>query len=154
MTDWQWLAFDELSGADLYQVLALRQDVFVLEQQCLYPDLDGRDQEAWHLLGWQSTDGQRRLAAYLRCFAPGVRYAEMSLGRVLTAPAARGTGIGKRLLELGIDHAERAHPGHPIRIGAQRYLERFYQGFGFVTISTPYDEDGIEHVDMVRAARP
>ncbi|HAT31581.1 MAG TPA: GNAT family N-acetyltransferase [Janthinobacterium sp.] len=151
MTDWQWQAFHQLSGADLYAALALRQDVFILEQKCLYADLDGYDQAAWHLLGWQTVDGKRRLAAYLRCLAPGAKHGEMSLGRVLTAPFARGTGIGRRLLDQGIARAVAQFPDLPIRISAQQHLERFYQGYGFVTFGSPYDEDGIAHVDMLRA---
>ncbi|MDC8757727.1 GNAT family N-acetyltransferase [Janthinobacterium fluminis] len=150
MTDWQWLTFEELSKTELYRLLALRQEVFVLEQRCLYQDLDGRDLDAWHLLGWQTVDGKRSLAASLRCLAPGAKYPEMSLGRVLTAPAARGTGVGRQLLAQGIARAERQFPGHAIRIDAQRYLERFYQSFGFVSVGAPYDEDGIEHIDMLR----
>ena len=150
MTEWQWSTFDGLTPADLYQVLQKRQDVFMLEQACLYPDMDGLDQGAHHLLGWRVIDGKRELAAYMRVLAPGAKYDEMSLGRELTAPLARGTGIGRELLEQGIAHAERQHPGHRIRIGAQRYLEKFYAGFGFVTFSEPYDEDGIIHVDMLR----
>jgi len=151
MIEWQWRAFEELPCADLYQALALRQQVFVLEQQCLYPDLDGCDQAAHHLLGWQRVDGQRALAAYLRCLAPGAKYSEMSLGRVLTAPQARAGGLGRQLLAQGITGAVRQHPGHAIRIGAQHHLERFYQGFGFYTVSAPYDEDGILHIEMLRA---
>ncbi|HEV7813672.1 MAG TPA: GNAT family N-acetyltransferase [Janthinobacterium sp.] len=151
MTDWHWLTFEQLHGADLYEVLALRQEVFILEQKCLYRDLDGHDQGSFHLLGWQTRDGRRRLAAYLRCLPPGAKYAEMSLGRVLTAPFARGGGIGKELLGQGISRAVRQFPGHDIRIGAQSYLERFYQGFGFETVSAPYEEDGIMHIDMLRA---
>ena len=160
MIVWQWLTFDALPSADLYEVLALRQQVFVLEQQCLYQDLDGRDQAAHHLLGWQNIDGsdgkqghgKRQLAAYLRCLAPGAKYAEMSLGRVLTAPSARATGIGRQLLAQGIARAALQYPGHATRIGAQHYLERFYQSFGFQTVSAPYLEDGIAHIDMLRAA--
>lgn len=150
MTEWQWSSFEGLAREDLYEVLAQRQNVFILEQQCFYPDLDGLDQGAQHLLGWTVVGGQRQLAAYLRCLAPGVRYTEMSLGRVLTTQAVRGTGIGRALIEQGIAHAERQHPGHRIRIGAQAHLERFYASFGFKTISEPYDEDGIMHVDMLR----
>ena len=150
MIEWQWRAFAELGTADLYAVLARRQQVFVLEQRCFYDDFDGLDQQAHHLLGWQAIDGQRQLAAYLRCLAPGVKYLEMSLGRVLTARAARGTGAGRELLARGIGFACRQHPGHRIRIGAQAYLEDFYRGFGFETVSDPYDEDGILHVDMLR----
>lgn len=150
MTEWQFAAFAELGVAELYQVLQQRQQVFILEQACFYNDFDGLDQGAHHLLGWRTIDGKRTLAAYLRVLAPGAKYTEMSLGRVLTSQAARGSGIGRELLVQGIAHAERLHPGHRIRIGAQRYLERFYAGFGFVTFSEPYDEDGIIHVDMLR----
>jgi ElaA protein len=150
MTEWQWRSFADLTTHELYEVLAQRQQVFVLEQQCLYNDFDGLDPEAHHLLGWRAIDGRRQLAAYLRCLAPGAKCAEMSLGRVLTTRAARGLGIGRELLEQGILHAERLHPGHPIKIGAQQYLENFYASFGFVAISAHYEEDGITHVDMLR----
>ncbi|NML60391.1 GNAT family N-acetyltransferase [Massilia sp. RP-1-19] len=150
MTEWQWSSFADLPNADLYAMLAQRQNVFVLEQQCLYPDLDGYDQDAWHLLGWRIIDGKRQLGASLRVIAPGVKYTEMSLGRVLSTQAARGTGIGRELLAEGIARAEQLYPGHRIRIGAQQYLEAFYAGFGFKTVSEPYDEDGIMHVEMLR----
>ena len=151
MTDWHWLTFDQLGSADLYAALALRQDVFILEQTCLFPDIDGLDPSALHLLGWHTVDGQRRLVAYLRCLAPGAKYPEMSLGRIVTAPAARGTGIGRELVAQGIAHATAQFPGHAIRIGAQARLERFYQHYGFVTVTAMYVEDGIDHVDMVRS---
>ena len=150
MTEWQWSAFAGLTAAELYQALQTRQDVFILEQMCLYPDMDGLDQDAHHLLGWRVIDGKRRLAAYMRVLAPGAKYVEMSLGRVVTAPVARGTGIGRELLAEGIAHAQRQHPGHRIRIGAQQHLENFYASYGFVTVSEPYDEDGIMHIDMLR----
>jgi len=150
LIDWQFSRFAELSPFDLYDVLAQRQNVFILEQTCLYPDIDGLDLDAHHLLGWRTVDGKRVLAAYLRVLAPGAKYHEMSLGRVVTTSAARGSGAGRALLEQGIAHAEALYPGHRIRIGAQQYLERFYQGFGFQTVSAPYDEDGIMHIDMLR----
>ncbi|OON59464.1 GNAT family N-acetyltransferase [Massilia sp. KIM] len=150
MLDWQFSSFSDLSNKDLYEVLAQRQNVFILEQTCLYPDIDGYDLDAHHLLGWRSVDGKRELAAYLRVLAPGAKYAEMSLGRVITTPAARGTGAGRLLLARGIECAESLYPGHRIRIGAQQYLESFYQSFGFQTVSAPYDEDGIMHIDMLR----
>jgi ElaA protein len=150
MIEWQWRSFQELANVELYEVLAARQQVFVLEQQCFYNDFDGLDPGAHHLLGWRTVDGKRELAAYLRCLAPGAKYEEISLGRVLTTMAARRSGAGRELLSRGIEYAERQHPGHRIRIGAQQYLEKFYQGFGFATISEPYDEDGIMHVDMLR----
>lgn len=148
--DWQFSRFADLTPFDLYDVLAARQNVFILEQTCLYPDIDGYDLEAHHLLGWRDVDGKRQLAAYLRVLAPGAKYDEMSIGRVITTPAARGSGAGRALLDQGIAHAEALHPGHRIRIGAQQYLERFYASFGFQTVSAPYDEDGIMHIDMLR----
>ena len=150
LIDWQFSRFADLTPFDLYEVLAQRQNVFILEQTCLYPDIDGYDLEAHHLLGWRTVDGKRVLAAYLRVLAPGAKYDEMSLGRVVTTAAARGTGAGRALLEQGIACAEQLYPGHRIRIGAQQYLERFYGSFGFQTVSAPYDEDGIMHIDMLR----
>jgi ElaA protein len=149
MITWQWSSFADLTAAQLYAMLALRQQVFVLEQTCLYPDIDGLDPAAHHLLGWRDVDGKPALAAHLRCLAPGAKYTEMSIGRVVTSPAARGTGLGRELVAQGIALAQRLHPGHAIRIGAQAHLEAFYASFGFVTVSEPYDEDGIQHIDMV-----
>lgn len=152
MIEWQWSGFADLTAAQLYEMLALRQQVFVLEQTCLYPDIDGLDPDAHHLLGWRDVDDKPELVAHLRCLAPGAKYAEMSIGRVVTSPAARGTGLGRELVAQGIALARRLHPGHAIRIGAQAHLEAFYAGFGFVTVSEPYDEDGILHIDMLLAA--
>lgn len=150
MMEWQWAAFGQLSVDDLYAALAVRQEVFILEQRCLYPDLDGIDRHAHHLLGWRRQDGGRVLAAYLRCVPPGVKYDEPSLGRVLSALSARGSGAGKLLLEEGLRRTEQLYPGCRIRISAQCYLQRFYESFGFRVTSEPYDEDGIPHVEMLR----
>jgi ElaA protein len=150
MTDWQWQAFDDIPRTDWYEVLLQRQQVFILEQTCLYPDIDGLDPACYHLMAWRLVDGKRQLAAYLRVLPPGLKYEEMSIGRVLTTQAARGSGIGRELLAQGIRHAEQLHPGHSFRIGAQQYLEKFYTSFGFQTVTEPYDEDGIMHIDMVR----
>ena len=152
MITWQWNSFADLTAAQLYAMLALRQEVFVLEQACLYPDIDGLDPGAHHLLGWRSDGGRPALVAHLRCLAPGAKYDEMSIGRVVTSPAARGTGLGRELVAQGLALARALHPGHAIRIGAQAHLERFYASFGFVTVSEPYDEDGILHIDMLLAA--
>jgi len=149
-TDWQWSSFEQLSRDDLYAVIAARQEVFVLEQNCVYQDVDFVDQQAWHLLGWQTRDGVLQLVAYLRCVLPGVKYDELSLGRVLSVKSARGSGIGRELLAEGIRRAELQFPRQAIRISAQLYLEAFYRGFGFVATSAPYDEDGIPHVEMLR----
>jgi ElaA protein len=154
MITWQWSSFADLTVAQLYAMLALRQEVFVLEQTCLYPDIDGLDPAAQHLLGWRESNGKPELVAHLRCLAPGAKYTEMSIGRVVSSPAARGSGLGRELVARGIALAQQLHPGHAIRIGAQAHLERFYAGFGFVTVSEPYDEDGIMHIDMLLAAAP
>lgn len=150
MTEWQWATFEQLTTDALYALLAVRQQVFIIEQQCIYPDLDGLDRHAHHLLGWQHQHGERQLVAYLRCVAPGMKYDEPSLGRVLSVPSVRGTGIGKVLLQQGLHYAAQAYPGRRIRISAQQYLQRFYEEFGFRTTSAPYDEDGIPHIEMLR----
>jgi ElaA protein len=147
---WLWLRFDELTRDQLYQILGLRERVFIVEQKCVYPDIDGRDVHAHHLLG---LDGAGALVAYLRLVAPGHRYAEPSIGRVVTDPGVRGHGFGHALMREAIRRAEEAYPGMPIRMSAQRYLERFYTGHGFVALGDPYDEDGIEHREMVRNPR-
>ena len=148
---WQWSSFDDLTGADLYEVLALRQAVFVVEQNCIFPDIDGADQQAFHLLGWQGHGAERVLAAYLRCLPASVKFAECSIGRIVSAPGVRGSGVGKLLVAEGLRRTAALYPGEPIRIGAQQHLERFYAGFGFDTVSAPYSEDNIMHIEMLRA---
>jgi ElaA protein len=147
---WQWSRFSELTTADLYAVVRLREAVFIVEQNCPYPDSDGRDPNAWHLLGWEERSSGRALVAYARIFEPGVRYDEGSIGRVVTAPDARGTGKGRALMAEALRRFDSLAPGQPIRIAAQRRLEDFYLGLGFRTVSDPYEEDGIIHVDMLR----
>jgi ElaA protein len=147
---WQWSCFSELTTADLYAVVRLREAVFIVEQNCPYPDADGRDPNAWHLLGWEERSSGRALVAYARIFEPGVRYDEGSIGRVVTAPDARGTGKGRALMAEALRRFDSLAPGQPIRIAAQRRLEDFYLGLGFRTVSDPYEEDGIIHVDMLR----
>ena len=134
---------------DLYDVLALRDEVFVVEQACVFQDADGADRASGHLLG---RDAAGALQAYLRVVDPGVKYPEPSLGRVVTAPAARSSGLGHRLVDEGIARCEAAWPGQAIRIGAQSRLEAFYAGHGFVREGADYIEDGIPHCEMVRAA--
>ena len=147
---WQWVRFSELTPDDLYAVIRLRESVFIVEQNCPYPDADGRDPNAWHLLGWLDAGSDRKLAAYARIFEPGVRYREASVGRIVTAPAVRGTGFGRALMSEALRRLESLVPGQPIRIAAQRRLERFYQEYGFASVSDPYEEDGIIHIDMLR----
>ncbi len=156
--DWQWSRFQDLRPEHLYEMVRLREAVFIVEQNCAYPDADGRDPAAWHLLGWAGADGERkgdgerRLVAYARVFEPGVRYAEGSVGRVVTAPEVRRTGIGRVLMAEALRRLDHLAPGQPIRLAAQRHLEDFYSTFGFRTASAPYEEDGIMHVDMLRQA--
>jgi len=149
---WQWSRFQDLHPEHLYEVVRLRESVFIVEQKCPYLDADGRDPAAWHLLGWQDNGGesQKRLVAYARVFAPGVRYAEGSVGRVVTAREVRRTGVGRLLMAEALRRLEGLAPGQPIRLAAQRYLEAFYSTLGFKTASAPYEEDGIMHVDMLR----
>jgi ElaA protein len=148
--EWQWSSFEALSKDDLYEILERRQEVFVIEQNCIFPDIDHIDQQAFHLLGWKHNGTERQLVAYLRCVFPGVKYPEVSLGRVLSTSAVRGTGIGREMMTQALTHTERQYPGMRIRISAQQYLEAFYGSFGFITMSAPYDEDGIPHVEMLR----
>ena len=148
--NWSCKKFDELTPHGLYACLQLRNEVFVVEQNCVFQDIDRVDQQAFHLLGWKHDNTERQLVAYLRCVFPGVKYPEMSLGRVLSTSVVRGTGIGREMLTHAISHAERQFPGLRIRISAQQYLEAFYRSFGFETTSEPYDEDGIPHVEMLR----
>ena len=150
MTQWQWTTFEALQNAVLYTVLGARQQVFVLEQQCIYPDIDGLDTGAHHLLGWRNVGDKSMLGAYLRCLAPGVKFSEVTIGRVLTTPEFRGVGLGRELMLEGIARASQQYPGERIRISAQLYLEKFYSTLGFISVSAPYDDDGIMHIDMLR----
>ncbi len=145
-TKWLWRGFDDLTPRELYALLGLRTAVFVVEQNCPYQDMDGVDPVCRHLVGWQ---GEVAVAC-LRLVPPGAKCVEASLGRVVSAKAVRGTGVGRALFAEGVKEAERVYPGQPLRIGAQAYLERFYSGFGFVTVGEPYIEDGIPHLEMLR----
>ena len=133
-------------------MLALRQRVFIVEQHCAYQDADGRDADAWHLLGWDDAKPGGPLLACARVFPPGVRYEAASIGRIATAPEVRGKGYGRLLTQEAMRRCAELFPGMAIRLGAQRRLEEFYRGLGFVTASEPYEEDGIEHVEMVKTA--
>ena len=141
--------FSELTAAEVYAMLALRSAVFVVEQRCLYLDPDGLDVGAHHLFGW-ATAAPESLVCGARILAPGAVYAEASVGRVVTAPAHRGTGLGRTLMERALSECARLYPGHAVKIGAQHYLARFYAALGFTTVSEPFDEDGILHVKMRR----
>lgn len=148
MLAWHWSRFAELGVDALYDALALRCRVFILEQGP-YQDPDGLDRESWHLLG---RDGAGVLQAYLRVVDPGLKFDEPSIGRVITAPEVRGTGAGRALVAEGVRRTEAAWPGRGIRISAQAHLERFYGEFGFRAIGEPYLEDNIPHLEMLRSA--
>ena len=141
--DWRCRPFAELDAATVYAMLRLRSEVFVVEQRCVFLDIDGQDPEAWHLTG-HGEDGA--LLAYCRLFAGA------KIGRVLTAASARGGGPGRALMERGLAECARLWPGAPVCISAQAHLQRFYESLGFVVSSEPYDEDGITHIDMERTS--
>ena len=146
MLSWTLKKFEDLSPYELYAILRLRSEVFVVEQNCVFLDMDDKDQQCYHLLGWQSD----LLTAYTRLVPPGISYEQPSIGRVVTSPAARGSGIGKLLIEKSIGETIKLFGNSPIRIGAQLYLKRFYESFGFVQVGDIYDEDGIDHIKMIR----
>jgi ElaA protein len=144
---WSFDRFEALGGFDVYEVLALRAEVFVVEQRCAYLDVDGKDPGAWHL---RAREGSR-LVAYARVLAPGQRFAEWSVGRVVVAEAHRGKGLARETMRRAMDAiADLAGDAVPIRLSAQAHLERFYGSLGFAREGDDYDEDGIPHVDMVR----
>ncbi|MET0387707.1 MAG: GNAT family N-acetyltransferase [Polyangiales bacterium] len=152
MIRWQWCALPELSAAEIYAVMEARARVFVVEQRCAYLDLDGYDLAAQHLVAWSSTSSTD-VAAYLRVLAPSTKYAERSIGRVITSAAFRGQGLGRELMARGVEQLDQLFPTQPIRIGAQAHLAAFYGSFGFTRASEPYIEDGIPHIEMYRAGR-
>ncbi len=142
--NWEWKRLQEFSATELYDLLAARIEVFVVEQQCFYQELDGLDVDAYHLCAVM----EGRLAAYLRLLPAGDRFAGPSIGRVMTVAFARGNGLGRKLMIMGIRGCRRHFPGEILFASAQAYLEAFYGGLGFEAISPVYEEDGIPHVDM------
>jgi ElaA protein len=147
---WRWCRFDELGVHELQNIYTARQQVFVLEQECAYLDADGVDEHSFHLAAWSPR--QREPMAYARAVAPGVKYTEPSIGRVITTTAARGAGLGRELVRRAVEHSCATWPGQGIRISAQSRLERFYAGFGFARIGEDYLEDNIPHVEMLLPA--
>ncbi len=146
MITWQCLPFTGLTTQQLYELLKLRVDVFVVEQACAYPELDDKDiqSDVWHLLGYQD----QSLIAYARLLAPGISYPSASIGRVATQQQARGNGLGRQLLDQALVECQRHWPEHDIEIGAKHYLASFYQSYGFQPTSAVYLEDDIPHIDM------
>jgi len=145
-TEWSWFEFQQLSNIQLYDLLKLRQDVFIIEQNCIYPDIDGLDQKCRHLLGYDD----EQLVAYLRLIPANYHGSgNIALGRIISLASKRGTGIGKTMMQQALLYASQHLPKQNIQLAAQCYLQKFYQSFGFNPISEPYDEDGIQHIDML-----
>lgn len=139
--------FEALTPHEMYEMLRLRSDVFVVEQNCVFLDMDNKDQKCHHLLLYN----QDTLVAYARLVPPGVSYPnEMSIGRIVTGSGVRGTGVGKQLMEIAIAECYSLFGTGPIKIGAQLYAKKFYNAFGFVQSGEVYDEDGIDHIEMTR----
>ena len=153
--DWCWKPFDALSALDVYAMLAARSQVFVVEQNCVYGDVDGQDADAWHLLVYRHlADARPALAGYLRVLLPNPADSEegtdIRIGRVLTTASFRGIGLGQTMLERTLGFIHEQWPGQPIRLHAQARLQRFYAGFGFEPISDVHVEDDIPHIWMRR----
>jgi ElaA protein len=146
---WQWKAFTDLRPTEVEALFRLRQSVFVVEQNCAYPDIDGRDPEALHLMGWHNG----RLVATLRLFPAFEPYGgRVSIGRICSHPDLRSSGVGRELVQQSMELIDERYPDKETQIGAQHYLKNFYASFGFRQCSDPYMEDGIEHIMMLRAA--
>jgi ElaA protein len=148
MINWKIKKFKELTIDELYAILQLRSEVFVVEQNCAYHDPDGKDQQAWHLMGIEDST----LIAYTRILPPGISYDDPSIGRVVTLSLKRRSGLGRELMKLSIIECEKLFGKTPITLSAQSYLIHFYESLGFSTIGDQYLEDGIPHIKMKRKA--
>ena len=148
---WRCLPFDALDVHTLYRLLRLRSEVFVVEQNCVFQDMDNADAACHHLLGEQTGgQGESRLLAYARLVPAGLKFPEASIGRVVTDPAGRAAGLGHALMQSALRELQALWGPQPIRIGAQAHLEAFYNRHGFVSDDKPYVEDGIPHLEMLR----
>lgn len=146
---WLIAKFDELTRRQIHDLFKIRQDVFILEQNCIYQDFDGLDFDSDHVLGFENDN----LVAYARVTKPGTRYPELSIGRVITAKSHRRTGLGKDLMTNTLAFMQKKWPNENIRIMAQAYLENFYQSFGFQTVSPePFIAEGLPHIEMLKTS--
>lgn len=141
---WVYKSFTELSVEELYLILQLRNEVFSVEQNCVYQDADNKDQPAFHLCGWDGAN----LAAYCRILPAGISYDHPSIGRVVTSPQYRKGGFGRELMQLAVKKTTTQFNDPVIIISAQLYLKVFYESIGFIQVSEPYMEDGIPHIKM------
>jgi ElaA protein len=147
MINWSIKKFDNLTPHELYSVLQLRNEVFVVEQNCVFQDADNKDQDSHHLMGWNN----EMLVAYSRIVPPGIAYDVFpSIGRVVTSPKKRRSGMGKILMQQSIEELQKLFGESSIKLGAQLYLKKFYESFGFAQSSEVYMEDGIPHIEMIR----
>ena len=144
--NWELKKFEALTPFEVYAILQLRNEVFVVEQNCVFQDADDKDQGSYHLLGTI----EEKLVAYTRIVPPGLIYKEASIGRVITSQIVRRNGAGKMLMETSIEKLFSLFGKTTIKIGAQLYLKKFYESFGFQQAGDPYLEDGIEHIYMLR----
>jgi ElaA protein len=138
--------FDELSTSELYDLLRLRAEVFIVEQQCAYQDLDGKDQRALHILG----KNEDELQAYARVFEPGFYFKEASIGRIVVAPRYRSGGLGREIVLEAEKAIVRFYGGGPVKLSAQSYLKKFYTELGYRSLGEEYLEDGIPHIGMIK----
>jgi ElaA protein len=147
MISWVIKKFDDLKVHELYAIHQLRNEVFVVEQNCVYQDADNKDQGSFHLMGWLN----HKLVAYCRILPKGIAYPDhVSIGRVVTSSSVRRSGTGKELMQQAIIQINKFYGIIPIKIGAQVYLQKFYSSFGFQPTSEIYFEDRIEHIEMIR----
>ncbi|SRR5579871_261302 len=143
--EWICKKFDELTSHELYAILQLRNEVFVVEQNCVFQDADNKDQYCYHVMGWQ----ENKLLAYSRILPPEISYSDSSIGRIVTSPNARGAGIGRELVQQSLRVLYNGFGRIPVRIGAQFHLKKFYESFGFIQTSDIYIEDNIPHIEML-----
>ena len=143
---WNWKRFEEISGAEMHEMLSLRQAVFIIEQSCIYRDADEWDSQSWHLMG---ADLSGKLTAYARITFPRTSNENPTLGRLLVDSKNRGLGLGREVIKQCIQKCTLEYPNKPISISAQTYLITFYEDFGFETKGLPYDDEGVEHIDML-----
>lgn len=141
---WKYQSFEELTTTELYTIFQLRTEVFVVEQNCVYQDMDNKDFKSFHLCAWDNNI----LVAYCRILPPGISFEDASIGRVLTALAYRKTGSGRELMQRAIAATLQQFNCSTITISAQLYLKKFYHSLGFKAVSDTYLEDGIPHIEM------
>jgi len=146
MLNWTIKKFDELTLDELYNILQLRNEVFIVEQNCVYNDTDGKDRPAWHLMAIEGD----KLVAYTRILPPGVSYNDPAIGRVVTSSSKRRSGLGRELMKRSIEACEKLFGKSSITLSAQVYLQSFYESLGFIVVGAEYLDDGIPHIKMSR----